>query len=254
VKFTGAVPLVLPDKQQELARRNHEQRITEVQVAVDDLSRAAGRLLGPPVILTGFGQYTPNPAAKTVRVRMIGGGGAGGGTVGAVGLGGGGGGTSGWYLDFVVPCGTGGTFVCGAGGTGAAGANGNPGGNTTLVLNGFTYVAAGGAGGLFGTLGAGGVAGPGGLTAGSTDVSGFGFSTASPGDQAEWAGVFVLSGDGGASPFGPPGVAVSSGGPGITPGNPGVRGSGGSGSVGNGAGPSTGAAGGAGMIIIEEYS
>lgn len=221
---------------------------------------APGRLTGRRV-LTGSGTYTPTDGTARIVVMMQAGGGAGGGATGTTGFSGGGGGNSGWFLNFSLAILSGGSFSCGAGGIAVLGANGNDGNDTTLVLNGTTYTAKGGAGGVAGNNSNGGVRSAGFQSSLSTSVASIGYATYGLGGLGQWVNAsgfgFALSGAGGNSPLGPGGPSTSTSGPGFNDGDSGARGGGGSGGVSNSAGPlvtALGGGGGAGLIIIDEYS
>src|ERR1041385_1505062 len=152
-KFTGAVFKRVPETAVESIRRNHEQRLSEVQTAVQAVEAAPGRLLARQT-LTSSGTYTPTKGASSGYFRMCGGGGGGGGAAAAPGVVSlAGGGASGITVEFAVSAlGPGGTVVIGAAGAGGAAAagNGGTGGDTTLTIGGQTYTAKGGFGGAGG--------------------------------------------------------------------------------------------------------
>ncbi len=220
-----------------------------------------GRWLGRQVFTTNL-EYVPSAGTRRVLVRMIGGGGAGGGTTGTTGIAAGGGGHSGWYLEFFISSlVSAGAVVCGQGGFGLDGGGGLSGQQSSIVLNGTSYIAMGGSPGSVGPLSTGGVSGPSAAIAGSTDVSAIGFASYGAGEVGVWVsavgGSFAVSGRGGYSPFGTVGLSVATSGPGTTDGGDGTFGGGGGGSVGNSAGgaqTSTGGDGGRGMVVIDEFS
>lgn len=205
--------------------------------------------------ITSSGSYKPSGDVKKIRVRVIGGGG-GGGAAGqtnsgytAIGGGGGAGGCSERIISVDanfqavnVTIGAGGVpggqsgYSGGAGGVTNFGslcsATGGDGGAGTAATNNTSYIMSGGAGGL----GAGG------------EINAYG----SPGSVAIMPAVNGgISGGGGASAIssGPGGRVGNSGG------NDGVYGSGGSGGISQGAASTQyGGRGGAGIVIVEEYS
>lgn len=209
--------------------------------------------------------FTPNAAARALRVTCVGAGGGGGGAAipgsgeAAVGSGGGGGGMSQVFLTDMSQVWK---YTVGVGGTGGVGsASGNNGGNTTFF---------GGASGTTERCRANGGGGGGGGVAAATSVlpvaGGAGGSTVGAvgsltvrGHTGGHRGVLAVSGtarilsvsNGGASAFGAPGGAGQFDGDGQSGGGAG-GGGGGCGSEGSGS-TRTGGAGGAGLIIIEEY-
>lgn len=248
-------PLVirLPDRNLELLRQNHEQRLAELQGEVVSLSLTPGQLLGHRT-LSGSGTYTPTVGTKLLHVRMQAAGGAGGSAGGAgTGQAAGGGGNSGWYAEGwftiskpVV------AYTCGLGGVpGAAGANpGGTGGDTFALIDGVERRVKGGTGGNAAPVAATGIAGPA-VFAGQI-LGGFDFIVCGQGEVISWtvAGV-IFSGQGGASPMGVGGFAL---GPVTQAGVAGGIGAGGSGAVAFTSGNAAGGAGGDGLILIKEYS
>ena len=109
----------------------------------------SGALIGPPLILTGTGTYTPSAGATAIYVLLIGGGGGSGGAEFAShGSASGGSGAGGICMRYITPLAERYGFFCGAGGAGgAAGAHdGSPGGVTRFSGEGIaTLAAAGGA-------------------------------------------------------------------------------------------------------------
>lgn len=224
--------------------------VTALTATVDALP---GRFLG----LTSFaasGTYTPNPAARIIRIRATGGGGGGGGASGGANSAAGGGGASGVYQERTLsnPDGfTGGAVTIGAGGAGGsvAGGTGSTGGSTSFVIDGITYTLLGGLGGA------------GAVNAVSTFAEGAKHSAGSTsGADLELQGTglpginingYAYTGEGGSNPFGD-GAAARDGASGA--------GLSGRGFGGGGGGALTGAAGqlgGAGapsLIIFEEYT
>lgn len=229
-----------------------------------------GTLLGRQVF-TASGTYTPTAGTRMVRVRMVAGGGGGGGvqvTAGAYAAAGGG--ASGVYWEKLIDPGalvTGGAVAIGA--AGAAGSNtggtGGTGGDTTVVIQGTTYTAKGGLGGVgnSGTninviIGAAGGAVGAGSSAGDIAFGQDGERSTLRQEVLTTGLVAGWSGEGGSGPFGAGGRKVASGFAGV-PGLAGVgNGAGGSGAAGVddgfGGGAEVGGVGTIGLIIIEEYS
>lgn len=217
----------------------------------------AGRLISTRII-GATTVYTPTPGTNAIYVRAVGGGGGGGGAAataaGTVACGGGGG-SAGYVEGFFTSGFSGATATIGAGGTSGVGGAGGTGGNTSL---GALFIANGGSGGQLGASGASafGVGGNAGSASGGTIQLQYesGFSAI-----ATFASGFVRAGAGGSGPFGGGGdggiahttvATTANGSVGLG------RGSGGGGSVsasGGGAG-SVGGTGGAGLMIIQEYS
>lgn len=205
------------------------------------------------ILTASSGTYTPSTGTKAVRVRMVGGGGGGGGAGGGSGARtAGGGGSSGVYWEkWIDPAATvtGGAYACGAGGTAgtSGGGNGGNGGDTTLVVQGTTYTAKGGTGGL--GLAADGWVVAVGPQAGSSAADAI---AGSPGGNGACtgSGAIIISGNGGSNPFGIGGAATIDA--------VGVAGTGnGAGSSGANHAGTTDRAGGAGtigIIIVEEYA
>lgn len=203
---------------------------------------------------SGSGTYTTPTGARWLRLRMVGGGGAGGGCKAtsasqhSVGSGGAGGG----YVEHWIasPSSSYSYAVGAAGAAGAAGADGGNGGDTTFS----TYAANGGTGGYSGnattSLDAL-VGGVGGTTTGSPDIGRSGEIGGT--GMAFINSAVILPGHGGSSPFGGGGRW----------GTPAASGAGvaaqGAGSGGSGAGnlqsqsARAGGAGTAGLIIVEEF-
>ena len=159
-------------------------------------------LLNMQVFTSGSGTYTPTAGTKSILVRMVGGGGAGGSTnyptCSGVYFAGGGGGAGGYCEAVINSVAVSYSYTVGTGGTtvSTCGSAGNSGGTTTFG----SYTANGGAGGIeaaSGTVGAGG--------AGGTASGGTLNMTGAPGGpaQANWG----YSGAGGGSAFGSGGAA-----------------------------------------------
>jgi hypothetical protein len=212
--------------------------------------------------LTGNGTLTVSARTNRIRLRMVGGGGAGGSgpaaivaSAAAAGGGGGAGAYGEWWV--AVTPGTGYAATVGGGGAaGAAGAVGGNGGNTTLVVGGVTYQANGGVGGAAMTPAAAtalAVAGGAGGTSvtGGTPMSVVGGEPGDAGNRV--SGTVAIGGKGGNSLIGPGAIATVAQGNGATPGTAG--GGGGSGGLTlNGGATTVGGVGGAGLIIVEEYT
>lgn len=215
-----------------------------------------GRLYIKRQVFTASGTYTPSTDAKACMIHVVGCGGGGGGAQGggAGNCAAGSGGASGAYIKHWIEPGvnlTGGAVTIGTAGAGGAstGGTGGTGGNCSVVVQGVTYTAIGGAGGVGQTTGTsltaiGATAAPTGST--STD-----FTVCEGGTSAfRLSGTSVLAGVGGSNPLGGGGLTV-------TPNVAGVAGNG-YGSGGGGAVAtttnSTGGAGKAGVVIIEEYA
>ena len=210
--------------------------------------------------------YTPTPGTnRTVWEYVVGAGGSGGGAAatGAGAMAAGSGGASGALVRHEATAGfAGATIVIGAGGAATASGNhnGNPGGTTTVTAPNFTLTAPGGPGGygiapqtLSFITGAGvcGATGTGGNIVnapGNQGGAGFGFLAGGISFQ-------LVSGQGGASPFGQGASQVGSttnGEAGIAPGSGGSGGA--SGGTGAGGGAASGGAGADGYVIVREYT
>lgn len=179
----------------------------------------SGNYIGTQYLKSGT-TYTPDSGTQQIIIKMLGGGGGGGYNWGS---GGGGGG----YLEKRIITGAGATatYAIGAAGTaGHSGTNGGNGGDTTFSYNSVIYTAGGGPGG---TNGSGS-----GTTAGGTSTNGDLNITGGTGASANSGALRV--GVGTASIFGGQG----------TPG---------SGGDGSGATPGVPNAGGAGLIIVNEF-
>lgn len=239
-----------------------QQSVQQVQKTV---AASGGRLLAPPLLLTGSGAASIPAGTCMIRIRGIGQGGGGGGATSAGGTAGGGaGGSTGEAMEAIIgaPGGTplAGTYSWAAGSTGggggsAAGGNGGTGADSTFTAAGTTYTAKGGGGGT-GSTGAG--TGNWAPTATATGTPAVGTSgvlrrTYGVGDDGQVSGGAVawFSGDGGGSEFGPGGVTVG----GTTAGNPGGGfGGGGGGAAAAAGGSAVGGAGASGAWIAEFYS
>lgn len=254
-----------------------------VNVATGPLRRGSinvRTLIAVQTFTSGTSTYSPTTGTKVVRLRMVGGGGGSPGTLGAassIDLGGGG--ASGayveWWLDpdksgspLVVGTGTGNTTITGGtyviGAAGAAGTSGGgaggTGGDTTIVIQGTTFTAKGGIGGnRTGTGSTSRQAAPGQVGSGSGANASGTFASLAPlalaGDNGQFGyrttNTFAWAGNGGSNPLGLGGRGQESG---NTVGSAGTGyGAGGGGSVST-TNSQTGAAGTAGVIIIEEYA
>jgi hypothetical protein len=265
--LTKPVIVKFDDQAQEKVRANHEQRITELQNIIADLtsdataqvptSVAKGRWLNRQILTKTSGAYTSTPGTNMRLVRQIGGGGGGGAANGTAGSGDatGGSGNSGWYIEYRVPGDDTlrGTYTIGA--AGAAGiaptGNGGNGGDTTFTINGKTYIAKGGTGGIGALNFNGGSQFP---VAGSTqppDVDFVCCAVAGAGFMGLTGGVSYSGASGGVFPFGagapPANAGPAGGGPGI-----GYGAGGGGGSVNFFS--INGSAGTVGVIVVDEFS
>lgn len=197
-------------------------------------------------LLTGSGTYTPTTGTNTAIVWLQAGGGGGGGATTGANFSAGGGGGSGVALQLIVTSvTTGGAFACGAAGTaGTAGATGGTGGDSTIVINGVTYTAKGGTGGvgMINTAIASdalGGAGASGSTTGSAILREVSF----PGQRGFVAGAGQFPGPGASSMFGAGGNGVGVAARGF-----------GAGGAGGANGGVTGGVGTAGCILVEEFA
>jgi|SRR6188474_168555 len=249
------IPSLVNADEAVLAREStsHAEAIARLESQAGRLATLTGRYLGRQII-TLSGTYTPAPGATMARVRGIGGGGAGGGaTAVGVGVGAGAGGSSGVMFDLVlgtrgVPL-TGGAYACGAGGTPVSGGPGGAGGDSTIVVNGVTYVAKGGAGGALGASTLTDAIAMANTPAAGT--SGGGVVTFGPGANGlVVGGAAWSSGSGGSTELGPGGLGVGGSTPGLAGSSYGGGGGGGAAQTVNRAG----GAGGAAAFVIDEYS
>lgn len=228
-------------------------RFQQAEVVIDIVNN--GRLLGFQIFTAGVGAtYTKTAGTVAILVECVGGGGGGGGMVTTIGnSGAGGGGGSGGYSRLYIPAAAN-TYLYTVGAAGAAGAAGyNPGGDGTATT--FSTISAGGGTGGGGAIGSNlisftsgaGLAGV--ATGGDVNVNGQG---GTPGFQLTGGSI---GGSGGQSYFGGAATGVTSG---ISvPGSDASAnsGSGGSGATGNNLNISQpGGAGGAGLIIVWEFS
>lgn len=199
------------------------------------------------------GTYTPTPGVTRVVLRQVGGGGGAGGITGGGGFASAtGGGASGTYTQNEIdgPITGGAVTIGGGGGGGGPGATGGTGGDTTVVINGVTYVAKGGLGSsgktavITGDIGLGGD-----HQTGSTAFRGS-YQAGSPGTMgvALTPGV-QLGGNGGSNPFGGGGLGkvfvTGSSGRGF--------GGGGGGTATSGAVNVNGGPGAPGFVMVDEY-
>lgn len=212
---------------------------------------APGRFIGLRVFRTTQ-VYVETPGTKAIDVLGVGGGGAGGGSGTtasnqvSVGAGGGGGG---WFRKRLTSNFSGANMVIGAAGVGAPASNGGAGGTTSFG----TYSASGGGGGSFGVQSVNTTTFP--IGAGSpgagaaADVWGSGM----PGQYAMVAPSGQISGQGGASILGAgaPWIYISGIGQGAA--SPGAGGSGAAAPPSFGSNQA-GGNGGAGIILVGEFS
>jgi hypothetical protein len=215
-----------------------------------------GRYLRTTVLTSGT-QFTTGPDTNSIVLRMVAGGGQGGGcTVGSASISGGaGGGAAGGYAEktFAVTPNATYSYTIGAGGsTSGAGANtGQVGGNTTFVVGATTVTANGGPGGLGCTSAATVVTLGGAPPAVSTngDVNGSGM----PGGSGFVSAVGVaVSGQGGSGPFGAGGNGLKTQGTGNAA--IGFGAGGGGGCTISTTGAVAGGAGTGGCITVNEYA
>lgn len=252
-RFTRVPQRQLPDKVADEARRDQVRAIEEIQDHVRQFPSASRTMIRRQTFQSS-GIWTPNTATRAVLLRMVGGGGGGGGTTGGANFAFGGGGWSGVYWEKWIESDrqmSGGAVTIGAAGAaGAANAQGGTGGDTSCVVNGKTYTASGGAGGLGMPNGAGPqVTGIPASTNSST--SGADFNVQERGEQGiQIAAGAGWSGCGGNNPLGSGGVTTATGNGGAA--NIGYGGGGG-GAI-SAAADKTGGAGGAGCVLIEEFS
>jgi len=226
-----------------------EQKVNNI-TGTGGSSNSSGQLLSFQ-ILTGTNEtYVKNSAANSILVECVGGGGGGGGCSGGSGYatGAGGGGAGGYCRKWITNASLTYTYTIGSGGSGSYGINpGIPGNNTTF---GSLLTANGGSGGMgmTGTSNQDTIAGLGG-NGGSAYGGDINFT-----GQAGLFGIctyHILSGAGGNSVYGGGAAAVYDN-------NNGTNATNNSGSGGSGAGcvlnDNTGGNGGAGLIIVWEYS
>lgn len=216
-----------------------------------------GRIyLGRQVLTSSSGTYTPSTGAKAVLLRMVGGGGGSAGSAGgASALSTGGGGGSGAYIEKWIDAAaniTGGAYHAGPGGAaGSSGANaGGTGTDSDVIIQGVTYTAKSGTGGLAMASGTSALTVLGGVPqSGSTSADFESGTAAGPGVRI--SNIAAFSGAGGSNPLGVGGIQTNAAN------QAGIAGRG----YGAGAGGSlasttnqAGAAGKAGVIIIDEYA
>lgn len=202
--------------------------------------------------LTGSGTHTPQTWTRRMRVRLLGGGAAGGGAnvtgAGQASVGSAGG--AGAYIEHEYTTIAGSySYGVGAGGTGVSAGTGGSGGNTTFGA----LTAGGGTGGVASAAGASvsAIGGAGGTPTGGNIVS----TSGHPGGNSVYSqtGSCVFGGNGGTGPWG--GSAVGNLGS-TNNGNNAVAnsGSGGTGGSNGSSQPArTGGNGGSGIIIVEEF-
>ena len=232
----------------------------QVQKTVAANESAGGRLLAPQLVLTGAGSGTLPAGTCVVALDMIGQGGGGGGAIN--GSAAASGGLSGWRLRISI--GTPGVPLStldytwsagssGGGGGSAAGGGGAAGADTTATINGTTYKAKGGSGGI-GSTGTGAVSstpiaapgtGPAGLAS---------FGQAGPGLVMALSTAGLIGGAGGGTDLGAGGEPIfgapSNGNAGSTAG----FGGGGGGAVAINPAGFVGGAGAPGVVLLTPYS
>lgn len=236
---TGVVELATPAEVvtgSDTARACTPQGVASVTI---------GRLLRRNVITaSGVGTWTKGTSTRFINVRLRGGGGAGGGANSATTAGGSGGGQGGYAEEFLdVTADASITYTIGAGGAGVSNGTGATGGTTQLDNSAVRVQATGGTGG-----GAnGGIPG----TAGVGSLGDFNLS----GQAGFFAPLITFDGVNNLS-YGGPGGGESGGKITTTvgAGNAGTLGGGGAGALDAAAASRTGGAGGAGWMIIDEYS
>lgn len=219
------------------------------------LSLAGGRLIGTRVI-TATSTFNPTAGATLFRIRMIGGGGAGGGatlpSAGNVSLGAPG--QCGAYAEAILTAadiGAGQVAAIGAGGVAAAGFAGGNGASTSL---GALVTAPGGlGGGMLNNQAAPTINGNGTYTSAPAGANVVGFKGSSGSPTIAVSATTGAAGPGGDSSFGRGGVATGINSAGVDASG---YGSGGSGCLINNSygGTGVGGAGMPGIIIIEEYA
>lgn len=214
--------------------------------------------LNTQILTASSGTYTPTAGTNLVHITMIGGGGGGGGVSSGSGVAGGAGGSTGVQLDIWltgIPI-TGGDYTNGAGGAGgnSFGGTGQTGGDTTIVINGSTITANGGAGGAgmvnVASPNSGSAICPATTTTGTTAGGVFGYATGRPGvvigGSVWWGGA-----GGSCPPLGSGGAEVS----GTALGHAGIGfGAGGGGAAVQASTGKIGGAGADGCIIIDEFA
>lgn len=240
------------DKVKEVTQQIQVTAAAQQTLAVE---QSGGRLLAVQT-LVGSVTYAPTADAVMAIARIGGAGGGGGGAAGGGGVAIGGGGASGTFIQVTVTAATGltgGAAVAGA--AGAAGSNaggaGGAGGDTTIVINGVTLIAKGGAGGAgMASSAVNALTAGGGIAVGSTPAE---LTVQGPGGQ----GILITAptnlafgGGGGSSPMGAGAPALTGVGAGMVAQG---HGGGGGGGIALGVGM-PGGVGGTGLIIVEEYS
>lgn len=228
-----------------------------------DSTGTSGLYLGLTVISYPTTSFTTSVQTNTIKVRLVGAGGAGGGCTGnATQAAVAGGGGAGGYAEkvFAVSPATAYTCAVGQGGTGVSNATGNNGGNTTFTVGATTVTAFGGSGGVGGVtqtnttphFSNGGV---GGVVSTNADINTGGMDGLAgirPQGTAAIATGSYGSGGGGTSRLGDGASAISAHGTGNAAST--GYGGGGGGSLSNNTAATTGGAGANGVIIVEEYS
>lgn len=233
----------------------------QVQRTVAANESAGGRLLAPPLLLTGIGTGTLPAGTAVIKIRGIGQGGGGGGATGTVAAGAGG--SSGEVVEATI--GTPGTplpssyswvggAAGGAGGSAAGGAGAAGAASTFTANSGVTYTASGGGGGggMVGVMGNANV-NPTATATGTPAVGTAGvmrrtYASGLIGEAHD--GTMWFSGAGGSTDFGAGGLSIGGASDGLPGGG---MGAGGGGAATNGAGH-VGGAGAPGGWIVEFYS
>lgn len=217
---------------------------------------ATGRLLQTTVLTSGT-TFTTRVDTKSIRVKLLAGGGGGGGcTSVATAASAAGGGGAGGYAEkvFAVTGSTGYTYAIGGAGAGNSAAAGGNGGNTTFAVGATTVTAFGGTGAVVATAVVVGstpiwyAGGAGGIVSTNGDVN----SGGEPGVHGLSNNLTAIgSGNGGSTNYGAGGKGVTA----SAAGNGAVGfGAGGGGAATGASTARAGGAGGAGMIVVEEYS
>ena len=226
--------------------------VTIPKPAVAQSASVNGTLLGPPLVLTGTGTYTPSAGAAAIYVVLIGGGGGSGGAqFTSVGSASGGSAAGGMCMKYITPLAASYAFSCGVGGGGGtAGPNdGSPGGVTSFSGTGIATLQAEGGGPSQG-VGDGHPIGASASTGNGSSSNGDINLPQRPGTPGICINGYMLSGNGGSNPY-----AVGFAGVGyVTPGIPGTGfGAGASGAL---AGDTSvpGGEGSDGAILVWEYT
>lgn len=262
MQFTNGASLILPGGQNITSAANATQiwrgEASGVVRCILYASSNSGWFVKRTVIASGSGTFTTQASTTQAFVEAWGAGAGGGGAAAATGnsspAGGGGAGQKTEKLFSVVGS-TGYSYAVGAGGAGGLAAGptaGSPGGNTTFTVGATTLTAHGATGGgatSGSSAGAGGAGGTG-ATNGDAVING------APGSQGFFQGSTSVaqSGEGGGSSFGTGGFWAGGAGSaaGISAAVPAAGGSGGC--IVNATGSQPGGTGGAGYLIVTEYT